>query len=392
MKAVPEKERALGLVMMRNEKGKFIDLKTSEPLIWIDLRHGQTQYGEVIYLRVIKCPFVAANPLRFYVDLCGIDMDKELFTNDTPDLPERFCQIIRRRLDDPQYGKHPGVTLKFITHPKKYVDGTISSVDGVLRKDVALDGRGKSFPIPAGEALPVNESNRQVDRGEYEENYEDDFMIGIALWLPVDSNQVRGMRLIRNDLGQLRLYDARSGAQLDEEAKHTYRMVFTYKRRHLIGNFAHFLRTDAIGTRIPHRLTLPLERPEFQVPPLGPGETSVPVPPNAIPTLSPPSSPPGADLSPSPPLKGSRPLPVLPPPSPPSPSNPTGLEPQFAKQKPFSWADYEEEEGDALMAEEPRYSLDSLTNAISKREREQSPENSPASDREDDAPKYRKSI
>lgn len=377
--AAETERRPLGLVMSRNEKGKFTDFRSSEPLIWIDLRHGRTEYGEAIYLRVIKCPFTAANPLRFYVDLCNVDMDKELFTNENLEAPERFCQVIRRRLDDQQYSRYPGVTLKFIGHPKKYVDGTISSVDGVLRRDVAVDGRGKSFPIPAGEALPVTDNNRHLDRGEYEENYEDDFMIGVALWLPVDVTEPLGMRLIRNDLGQLRLYDMRNGQQLDEEAKHTYRMVFTYERRHLIGNFAHFLRTDAIGTRIPHRLTLPLELARFQVPPLSSGELNVPLPPSAIPA---------PDKNES--LPSQLPLP-LPLPSP-DKANPSGLEPRFAKRKPFSWADYEDDDGE-LMAEEPRYSLDSLTNAIAKREREQSPANSPASDRdEEDAPKYRKSV
>jgi hypothetical protein len=393
------------LVMTRDDQGKLYNVESidpKEPVLWIDVRHGKTaNEGEGIYLRMIKCPFAAENPLRFYVDLCDVDMDAELFTNETLDMPERFCQIIRRQLQDAQYSKRPGTLLKFIGNPKKYVDGTISSVDGLLTKDVALDGRGQVFRAPLTESRPQVQTKvgpRLMDRGEYEENYEDDFMIGLALWLPVtqSSDQVRGMRLMRNDLGQLRLYDAdallrrNEKRQLNEEEKHTYRMVFSYARWNLIGNYAHFLRTDAIGTRIPHRLTLPLERTELQVPPLSKDEIEVPSAPFAIPVSEVPLS--GLDalrLSPSPSPDDNREKGL----------NPTGLEPQFRDKKPFSWADYEEEEedddDDGLLVGEPRYSLDALTGAIAAREerrvRERSPAGSPASGEEREQ-KYRKSF
>ncbi len=379
---------ATRLEVVRNEKGRIANVFSTdpaEPVLWVDLWHGTTSTdGEGIYLRMFKCPFTAANPIRFYVDLCDKDMDKELFTQENPDMPERFCQIIRRRLQDPQYATQTGTLLKFIGYPKKYADGTISSIDGVLTKNVGADGRGVPFAIPSTESRPMIGS-LLADRGEYEENYDDDFMIGLALWLPVETGKVRGMRLIRNDLAQLRLFDRRNGQQLDEKQKNTYRMVFTYKRREVIGNYAHFLRTDAIGTRIPHRLTLPLERPEFQMPPLSPDEVAVPDVPSAMPMtpdLSTLKLSPSAAKSLTPP-KSANPL-----------RNPTGLEPEFRDKIPFSWADYPED-SDPLIVEAPKYSLDALTGAIALREqrrvRERSPAASPLSGEQPEQ-KYRKSL
>ena len=376
-----EGENRTGLIIKRDAEGIIFDIQTvpapssattkgsfsrkGPPVMWIDLQHGQTQSGtEEIRLQLVSCPFQALNSIRFHVDLCN-NLDKDLFTNEDPEMPERFCQIIRRRLQDPQRT----TSLRFIGNPKTYVDGTISSVDGVLTKDVRVDGRGKEFPIPRGETLPVDrENNKLIDRGEYEENYEDDFMIGLALGMPVDSLEpVGGMRLIRNDLAQLRLFDLK-GRQLDEEEKNTYRLVVTYGGgKHLIGNYAHFLRQDLIGTRIPHRLTLPLEEERFQVPPLSPDEVSVPKAPPSIPVVEKPSVT-GKG--------GGLPLPALETLS--LSDNPTGLEPEYMLRNPYGWADDDYD----LIVEEPRLSLDALTNKVGQQQRgrERDPPGSPASD------------
>jgi hypothetical protein len=380
-------ESRTGLVIKRDAKGDIVDIETvpdpssatttngtfsrkGPPVMWIDLHQGRTQNGsEEIRLRIIKCPFQAWNSIRFYVDLCN-NLDDDLFTNNDPGMPERFCQIVRRQLQDPQNR----TSLRFIGTPKSYVDGSISSVDGVLTKDVKVDGRGKEFPIPRGESLPIDlATNKLIDRGEYEENYEDDFMIGLALGLPIDSPETNGMRLIRNDLAQLRLFDLK-GRQLDEEEKNTYRLVITYGgRKHLIGNYAHFLRQDLIGTRIPHRLTLPLEEERFQVPPLSPDEVSVPQAPSSIPIVDKP----GSEKTRGAPLgKGGLPLPDLRTLSLTDTSNPTGLEPQYIRRNPYGWA----EEDYDLIVEEPRLSLDALTNKVGEgRGRERDPPGSPES-------------
>lgn len=377
-------ETRTGLIIKRDGEGTIFDIQTvpdsssssvaatgsfsrkGPPIMWIDLQHGETQSGtEEIRLQLISCPFQAFNSIRVYVDLCN-NLDRDLFTNEDAGMPERFCQVIRRQLQDPQ----KTTSLRFIGTPKTYVDGSISSVDGVLTRDVRVDGRGKEFPIPRGETLPVDrETNRLIDRGEYEENYEDDFMIGFALGLPVDSLEPVGMRLIRNDLAQLRLFDLK-GRQLDEEEKNTYRLVVTYGgRKHLIGNYAHFLRQDLIGTRIPHRLTLPLEEERFQVPPLSPDEVSVPKAPSSIPVVEKPGGGPGTRGLPLPALETLSLSDKT--------SNPTGLEPEYMHRNPYGWADNDYD----LIVEEPRLSLDALTNKVERQQRgrERDPPGSPAS-------------
>lgn len=373
--------------------GKIVNIASTQPqqqrsetengiekIFWIDMQHGKRHNKAGIVLKLIQCPFASSTPIRFYVDLCN-DLNKDLSSPDK-NLPERFCQIVRRELTDPQYypvRDTPGGTfLRFIGHPKKYIDGSICSVRGILTRRE----NNRAFGVPKGETL----GDFNVNGGDREENYEDDFMVGFALGLSVDSLEPHGMRLIRNDLAQLRMYNGYR--ELPYEEKHTYRLVVTYAQRHLIGNFKHFLRKDEIGTRVPHRLTMPLEEARFQVPPLSADELEVPRPPSAIPVVVVDKddktgiTPDVSQLTLNSGSPGKKEL--------------TGLEPHLIHKYPFDWEDayYEDAADDPLMAPEPKYSLDSLTGAIAQRNqlrRERSPPVSPSDNPQEREVKYRKS-
>lgn len=374
--------RAPNVAQDSQRRGRIINIVSEtagEPIFWIDVQHGKRYGKEGIVLKLIQCPFAALNPIRFYVDLCN-DLDKDLFGEDK-DLPERFCQIVRRQLSDPQlYPSQKtsgGTFLRFIGNPKKYVDGHICSVRGILTRKSEI----QAFGVPEGENL----GDFSVNASDREENYDDDFMIGFALGLAADSLDPHGMRLIRNDLSQLRLHNGHREITYDE--KHTYRLVVTYAQQYLIGNYKHFLRQDEIGTRVPHRLTLPLEETRFEVPPLSQDEMEVPKPPPAVVPV------PSSSSGQSPPATGMKNLTLTDRDSD-SPKQVTGLEPHLIHKNPFSWSSRDYEDGDDLMAEEPRFSLDALTGAIAQRNqlrRERSPPVSPTDNPQEREVKYRKS-